>query len=703
MRRLRKTLVLRSLLSVLLLGSACGDDEAVDAGGDAMVGHDAMVAPDAGFVAPPEIPWLAAGIPPFEWPCPSGWQNTTEGNFTFCTPYADAGPSACPAGEAHFVGEPGCRAIGAACPSGEFADGLPSDGSVVFVSPGASPGGNGTMGSPYPTLAEVPWSTLTSGTTVALGKGTYPGIIRVPAGVHVVGACVNETVLTGAAIGTSRAVIYGAAPGEPASVRDLSIVDPQQFGVWADEGHRLRVQGVLISGAAGWGAFVQGVGTEMTLADVVIRDTRAPLEGNSGAGILAVLGGRVEAVRVVVEDSAETGVIVASPGSEAELTDVAIIGSYPTSREPTVSTEGRGLDVEYGASVVANHVYLQQNHESAIFVAREGARVALNDAVITDTLPRSDASTFGAGIFVGIDGHLSGSRVVVLRSAHHGLSLGEGGSVELTDALVLDTRAPNENATGIGVYATRDSTLSLTRFGAAQNRSTGIIIGGPSEATLVDILVQDTLPSGRFAAGYGLVFLEATTVNASRLVVEGNRMMGIGVILGSTLTLTDAVIRNTLPAMDGAGSYGIFAASEATLDGTRVAVDGASSVGVISALGGRATLRDLRVTQVARPECEGEGCAGRPGGHGVSAEDSTLTIERFAVLGSELCGVFVAQSSVPPEVDLMTGVVAGSRIGACLQAPGYDVERLTSGVVYMDNETNFDTNSRLPLPPPPSL
>ena len=48
-------------------------------------------------------------------------------------------------------------------------------------------------------------------------------------------------------------------------------------------------------------------------------------------------------------------------------------------------------------------------------------------------------------------------------------------------------------------------------------------------------------------------------------------------------------------------------------------------------------------------------------------------------------------------LDLMSGEIRESTIGACVQVDDYDFSRLTTDVLYVDNGTNLETTS-LPIP-----
>jgi hypothetical protein len=151
-------------------------------------------------------------------PCPSGWSETELANGSVvCEPYPE-GRSTCAADEeAHFPGEPGCRAVGRACPAGDFRDDLPSDVPVVFVLPGAT--GTGTRADPLGSLTEA-MAGAEDGSVLALGRGTHTDLPTTwNRSVRLIGACPSATVLdvaetvevSAAEMGLSDLTVTGAA------------------------------------------------------------------------------------------------------------------------------------------------------------------------------------------------------------------------------------------------------------------------------------------------------------------------------------------------------------------------------------------------------------------------------------------------------------------------------------------------------------
>ncbi|RLB45215.1 MAG: hypothetical protein DRJ42_30415, partial [Deltaproteobacteria bacterium] len=297
---------------MLAVALGCGDeapiadsaimDGAADGGAD--VGVD---------IAPPEIPWLAEGVPPLMLaPCADGWREVLVDGVTECDPYPADGPGTCDAGEAHFAGEPACRPIGEPCPTGDYAVDLPTDGSVVYVNAAAAAGGDGSLAAPYAALSEVGWTTLATGTTVALGKGAYAGTLPVKEGVRVLGACVRDTRVTGTA-GAARDVLTVLDGTGEALVRDLTLGASPKRGVSVREGRALVLDGVLIDHVLDVGLLILDAGTEVTLNDVVVRGTQPRAsDGTFGRGINAEAGVALTATGLLVEDNHDIGLVVGS-------------------------------------------------------------------------------------------------------------------------------------------------------------------------------------------------------------------------------------------------------------------------------------------------------------------------------------------------------------------------------------------------------
>jgi hypothetical protein len=680
----------------LLALAACGDDTevVVDAGG-ADGGADALPS-----VAPPEIPWLEDGISPVMFtPCPEGWREVVdEDGVTTCDPYPDGEPDDCAFGEAHFVGEPNCRPIGDPCPAGDFATDLPTDGPIVHVNPAATAPGDGSLAAPYASLSEVSFTALAAGTTVALAKGTYEGTLALKAGVQVVGACVAETILTGVDAPVA-AVIQVTTTGEPAGVRNVAIVGPSRNGASIRDGRSLFLEGVLIERAHGHGLYLSDPSTSATARSVVVRDTQSEA-GGYGRGITVQSGARLEASDLLLLGNHESGLGIGLEGSEAVVTSAAVLDTQPL----VDGSYGRGIGVQAGARFEGTEILVAHNHDTGMFIQDPDTEVVLVDAVVRDTLPRGYDDEWGRGLSVEDGASIDATRLLVTRTTDVGLFIGfEGTRATLTDTAILHTEAQRSDLNrGEAMDVQAGANLVANRLLVAHSTYLGMYVSD-SDVVLNDAAVVDTRPAevdGDY--GNGIQVWEGATFRASRILISDSHNGGLlSSDLGSQVILTDAVVRNTKPrAYDSLFGMPLRAQARGRLTGERVAVEGGYEVGVFSTDDSTIELSDVSISDIRRSACE---CPERGFGHAVAAVSGTVRLNHFAVSDAETCGLFVGRLPLligTPSLDVESGVVERTSIGACIQVEPYDLDRLRRDVVYRDNEGNLES-TMLPVPEPP--
>ncbi len=742
-----------SVILGCLLAAACSDDVTATDGG----ATDSGDVGDAGTgVAPPEIPWLDDGAPPIAapvlGPCADGWREVVVAGVTTCDPFPEAGAATCADGQAHFPGETACRSVGTDCPAGDFAAGLPTAG-VVYVRAGSAAGGDGTAASPYAGLSEVRWSSLTDASTVALGRGSYEGSVPLRAGVRLVGACAAETFLTGLAAPVP-AVVSVTSAGAAAVVEGLSIAGAPQAGAMVERGRALRLEGVIIEGVAEAGIYAFDTGTELTLQDVVVRDVRArESDGGLGRGVTAQRGARVVGSRVIAEANRDIGLFVSGAGSEMVVEDSVIRGTLPKGD----GTGGRGISSQLGARFEGSRLVVTGNHDYGAYTGGDGAVLDLADTIVRGTLPHRRGTSGGHGLGAQIGALLTASRVLLQAnegggiiaqdpdtrvtlthvvitgpleftrrsrgiSAEFGARVeasqtvvdrtnvtgvyvsGEGSEAVLDDVRIEDVAPePGTEGYGRGIGVQDAGRLQATRVSVSGCHDLGIFLAEVgTDAALTDVVVRQTqarASDGIF--GRGIDVERGAHLTASRLLVEENREIGLFADGDDTrVLLTDAVIRNTLPAVfDATDGRGVSVQLSATLDASRVLIDSNHAFGVIATFG-TATMQDVTIQHTLRAECGDTTCSDAPYGYAASVTGGDLRLTRFVIEGAATCGVMVSDAfGMGGGVDLQEGVIRDSTIGACLQIDGYDLSRLMGEVVFLDNESNL-LSTTLPVPDP---
>ena len=682
-------MAVRALATVVLAIACMGctsDSSSVDGG----TGSDG-----GGVDTPADIPWLAEGAPPVAaptlTPCPDGWREVTdESGVTVCDPFPAGGPIDCPAGQAHFPGEAGCTALGASCPTGDFAEGLPTDRRVVYVRPGAA-GGDGTEASPYGSLTEFSIGGLPAGTVIALSRGTHDGPVPLVRGHVLRGACVAETTLRALTPAVSEGVVTARAEG--GEIRDLTIADSPRSGIWlAEAGAEIRVESVVVTGASRVAVIV---GRGSLFADrLVVRGTRGDERGE-GRGLGVELAATATVSRALFEHNLALAVRVSA--ATLTMSDVAVRDTEGA----LDGSGGRGLEVARGASADISRALFEANRDHGVFAHEPGTMLTLTDVIVRDTRPAASDDMVGRGLGVEPDAIADVRRAVIERNHDVGVFVGGAeAAATLTDVVVRDTQPEQSDGSGgRGLNVQLGATVQVTRAIVERNHEAGVFVAqAGTTAALTDVVVRDT--SSRVSdsrVGRGLQVSLGSTVDVQRAVFERNR--DVSVLLGlpdTTVSLSDVVIRDTLSdAADQTGGRGIGVQNGGGVEFSRVLVDGSRDIGVL-VVRSDAQLEDLVVRDTRAQECASTTCPGSLAGHGISSYDAPggLRISRFAVLGSALCGLHVARGA---GMDADTGEVSGNTIGACVQSEGFDVERITTSVRYLDNDTNLQTVD-LPIP-----
>lgn len=366
------------------------------------------------------------------------------------------------------------------------------------------------------------------------------------------------------------------------------------------------------------------------------------------------------------------------------------------------------MTVYGGARLDATRLIVEGNHELGLVGFDTGTVVTATDSVVRDTQPSAAGGGYlGRGINMQDGARFEGTRLLVAGNREIGVFAARGSELVLTDSIVRDTLPQTSDRTaGQGITLQVESSLEATRLVLAANHDLGLaVLGEGNTVTLTDAVIRDTAPQARDDAhGRGVNLQEGALFEATRLLIIRSHEAGIFAGAdGTVVTLTDTAVRDTRSqASDGAAGRGITVQSQARLDGTRVVVDGAWEVGVFSATNAVVELRDVSVARVQQVACADTSCPERTSGYATAAVAATLRMTDFEIREAAVCGVFLSPEIGFPEapsVDLESGIVADALIGVCVQSDGYDLDRLTQDVVYLDNGTNLDV-TMLPVPSP---
>ncbi|MGF1469803.1 MAG: hypothetical protein ACFCGT_27070 [Sandaracinaceae bacterium] len=649
----------------------------------------------------PRIPWLEAGVPPIDWPCPDGWRQVSEGGVPTCDPYPEGGARACPDGEAHFPGEAECTPIGLACPEGPFADtdDLALDTPRIFVLASAEAGGIGSESSPFRTLAAA-LDQATSGAVILLGRGRYEVDRAWPDGVSVRGRCAREASLTVAEDSERPAVMDIARHGSPVRVESLSVGPAPVVGIQVRRpGGLVTLDGIRVEGVTGDPAAISVISAAHVAArSLVVRNTLPRPHSEDAVGVSIDSRARLDLRRALLERNLAVGLAASGEGTEADLEDVVVRDTAP---QQSRGTFGRGLDVSFGARVMLRRALVERNGELGVVVANDGTEAVLEDLVVRDTAPERNGA-FGRGVGVAAGASLALRRALLERNHDVGIFASNPGSVAVLDDVVVRDTLPRQTdrRSGNGLAVQLGARVELRRGVLERSRECGVLVRGDDvEARFVDLVVRDTLPRERDGAFGRGMSVEGATIELRRTLVERNR--GTGVYSGGDGTVAvfeDVVVRDTLAQeSDGSGGRGLNVELGARVVLRRGLFERNREVGVYSSSEGtHAVLEDVVVRETLAPACLPD-CDDLPSGVSLGSYfNADVQVSRFELAGGAVCGVQVASDGL---LRLSSGIVRDHPIAICLQDPDYPVELLRQDVHYVDNPVILDTTG-FALPDP---
>jgi hypothetical protein len=678
-------------------------------------------------LAPPTAP--APVEPVTLTPCPSGWTELKgSGDVpTVCEPWPLDGGATCPADQAQFPGDPGCRLVGTACDSGDWATGLPATG-VLYVRAGAPDGGDGSLAAPFGSVDDAT-QLASPGDVVALSKGTFQGGVQVPGGVTLWGACALETRLNGPTTPQSAAV---RVVGAHASVKNLTISGPVMGVLVNKDGTSLEMTDVVVDGAVDVAVLIANAGVTLTGHDVVVRNTQLNAAGHSGWGLAALFGGAISLARVTLENNRSDAVHL--EGSSATLSDAALRDTVARAD----GTEGRGGAVLQGTLELTRAV-VERNQEVGL-AAGDGATLKLSDVLVRGTLSATATHDTGEGAQLSNGATGTFTRCAFSQNRYIGINVASLGVLNASHVAVLDTDVDEQADQGFALVLKGSSGIVDHAFFAGQ-RTAGVDMNG-SEVSLGDVEIRDTgrspteqigngvqltnaaalhvsrvaIRSSTYSAlvadgagtsvdgadltaegGYGLAIQAGASVTMNRVLVHGSNTSSLFISSpGTRLELTDVSFTQTSSDTTGQFGRGVQIQDHSHVVLTRAAIDGSSDLGIFVGGGSALEATELSVTSTHKSACVAAGTCPDIGGSAVAVlqADSTLTATRFVFSGSEQCGIELAEGGV---ATLMDGQISDHLIGACILTDGFDLAQISQDVAYVNNSRMLDA-SALPLP-----
>lgn len=473
------------------------------------------------------------------------------------------------------------------------------------------------------------------------------------------------------------------------------------MGLLVREGASATVNATVFDRNTGAAMGLSDANSVITATDVALLSTAPTASGAFGVGLLVLAGARAVLTRAVADGNQQAGILGANEGTVVEVTDTAVLRT----KEGQDPIGGVGaVQSVLGARVEVLRAILEQNEATSFFTAT--AELMLTDVLVRDTLP--GPSDLGAGLYATLAGSLTATRTTVERSRSTGVVADRDATVNLTDVVVRGTRPSIADRLGWGIGVDEGATLSAQRVLLEDNVQAGLMmLGEGTTVTASDLTVTGTLPASNGRGGAAIVAALRSSATITRAAVTGNHEVSVlSANIGTSLTVTDLTVTETLSSTDGTRGWGASVQGGASLVMTRAALGGSRDFGVL-AFGSTLTLTDVRVDGVAPMPCVAndtcpEGRAWESGSGLAVLDSSSVTTSRVRVANAQQCGILVSPTSTGNASGLVLNVsetgASGSAIGLCDQVGDLGLQPVlyldpTNGVLYRSTSFTVPTTA----------
>lgn len=293
------------------------------------------------------------------------------------------------------------------------------------------------------------------------------------------------------------------------------------YGIVAQMGGVMLAERTLIQGNRADGAFSStmstgGTPSRVELTNCVVRNTLPRLSDQQGGyGVSTKSGGVLTAIRVLIEDNRSTG--VAASGGILILRDIAVLGTLP---EESRGVLGVACAAVRGGRIDARRMLAEQSFEGGVMAGGEGTFVGMGDVIIADITPESRRGGFGIAMSGG--GRAEFRRLAVLRT--HGAALAAVGNTSLIGSragagIVVQDGFIQEIALSAIDYDLSDP-LRVT----GQPRAFGAYVGLSSQIELHRVLMRGgSVASAAFGGSLG--WTDGVASNFSQYFVRGTSVV----------------------------------------------------------------------------------------------------------------------------------------------------------------------------------
>jgi hypothetical protein len=332
-----------------------------------------------------------------------------------------------------------------------------------------------------------------------------------------------------------------------------------------------------------------------------------------------------------------------------------------TLRGLRLSGDGMGLIVRDAPALTLERLRVEGTQGIGVRISGATTTGAIVDSLVRDTRAIADTGLFGTGVQVSDGAQVTLTRTALLANRTFGLaSFDPGTLVTVEDALIEGTLPQDaDGASGVGVHVAIGGSVAATNLAVVRNHMVGVgVVDAGSRVELRRSVVEETASEAPTRAwGVGLIVGQRAQLDVSGTVVRSNRTVGVlSRDLGTVLTLTGSLVRDTLPQENNNGfGMGVEVAAGVTATLTGNAIIGNRAVGVLTEGSGADLTAASNLVEGTLPYEPDQGW-----GIGLQVSlQARGTLRGNAVIGNRTAGINVngAYTSAAVEDNLVEGTL----------------------------------------------
>lgn len=546
-------------------------------------------------------------------------------------------PPTCPPGMVQPPDLDVCVAIGAACaPRWRPAPvGVP----MVHVDGKSQPPGDGSAGAPFPSIAAAV-ANAAPGAWVVIAPGRYAEEVTIDAGLTLLGACAEETVL----VGQGGAAVRAQGPGRVSGLR----IEGGFPGVVLDRPESaLELSEVeLVGGELG----LQVLAGHLDARSVIVR-------GPARDGI-AIEGGSADLRAVYVEDPLASAIVVTGGAS--------LVADHLVLRRPRrAGSGGEGISVVGGGVAQLTQVLIE-GHASAGLVAA-GALTSLS---AVDVVIRAPSGTDGSGLRSQEGGHLEGRQIRIEGLTKAGVAVvGATGDLEDLEVVGLGFEHAAEVSPLVEVAAAGALLLRRARLQESPRLALALT---SAEAEVTDLAIARVAREENQAS----VVVADSRLTADRLLIEGSGGHGI-----YTDGIRPSLLLRDVKVVEGKGTALELGGRGDQVTVERMEIGPADAAAVVASSGTEVVVRDLWVHGIRPASSARNGAV-------VLKDESGADFEGFLIEDNQQSAFDLAVSlGASRPKSLRRGVVARNGAGMIFRGELSIIPEIFEDVVFRENRT----------------